>query len=136
MSSIRTWGSRPPVNQADTSSPGASSAKPSTSKPQATLETVAGANAVSTRSVMSVAMLNRWNEVVGEGPIEVVGGFESPVGARGRVVHVGRRIERAEVVGDSSQALARRRRESEQRADPVGHRHERNRGIGPHEARV
>jgi hypothetical protein len=44
------------ANRAVTSSPGASSAKPSTSKPHATFDTVAGAKAVTIRSVMEVAI--------------------------------------------------------------------------------
>jgi len=46
MSSMITPDARLPANRAVTSSPGESSANPSTSKPQATFETVAGANAV------------------------------------------------------------------------------------------
>src|SRR5439155_1456314 len=107
ISSMSTWGSGPSLNRADTSSPGASRAKPRTSKPHATLETVAGANAVTTRSAMSVAMLHRRDEIVGERPVEVVRGTESPVEARRRVVHIGRpRIDDAlplfvDLVGDS-----------------------------------
>ena len=45
----RRCGRPPAANAAVTSSPGSCSAKPSTSKPQATFETVAGANAVTER---------------------------------------------------------------------------------------
>src|SRR6476469_5563827 len=44
------------ASRAVTSSPGASSAKPSTSKPHATFDTVAGANAVTTASIRALIL--------------------------------------------------------------------------------
>src|SRR5262249_55471865 len=124
-------GSRPPSftmssistpdgsSRADTVSPGSSIGKPSTSNPQATFDTVAGANAVTTSSDMrgpieprrsrrsqsvicvivvvrnnlpsaDVSSTNRGNEVLAEGAIEIVLRVEAPVASGGRVVHVGR----------------------------------------------
>src|SRR5260221_12080598 len=96
MSSIRTpEGAR----RAVTSSPGVSRAKPRTSKPHATVGTVAGAKAVAEaisadtlrlREDMSVIVEDRRDEVLAECAFEIVSRPESPVGARGRVVHIGR----------------------------------------------
>src|SRR5436305_15122322 len=89
------WTSWSPLQRAVTSSPGSSSAKPSTSKPDATLATVAGANAValtmrspSARHVIAAA--DRRDEVLAERALEIVLRVEAPVGARRRVVHVRR----------------------------------------------
>src|SRR6266849_2478419 len=96
ISSIRTpEGAR----RAVTSSPGVSKAKPRTSKPHATFDTVAGAKAVAEAisadtvhllADLSVVVEDRRNEVLAECAIEIVGRPESPVGTRGRVVHIRR----------------------------------------------
>src|SRR5204863_711595 len=72
-----------------TSSPGASSAKPSTSKPHPTLETVAGANAV-TLCATRVPLTDGRDEVVMKRALEIVPRIEAPVSARGGIVDVRR----------------------------------------------
>ena len=49
---------------------------------------------------------------------------------------LGRRVEGADVVGGAREALARRGRQRQQRLHAVGHRHERDAGVGPDEAGV
>src|SRR5262245_7893359 len=87
MSSIRTPDG---ASLTVTSSPGASSGNPSTSNPQATFETVAGANAVTIRSgsVMSGTAADGRQQILVEGAVEIVHRIEPPVGARGGIVHV------------------------------------------------
>src|SRR5712672_1213957 len=94
------------ASRAVTSSPGRSSEKPSTSNPHATLLTVAGATAVTMRSVMAVPPTDRGHQVVPKRTVEIVHRFEAPIAPRRRVVDVGRpRIDDrlplvVDVVGD------------------------------------
>src|ERR1700750_295120 len=84
---------RPGPSRAVTSSPGSCNAKPRTSNPQATFDTVAGANAVTAASIATLILLamvtfaNRRDQILAEGAIEIVARIEAPVVARRRVVH-------------------------------------------------
>src|SRR5690349_6760740 len=60
-----------------------------TSKPHATLATVAGANAVTVRTGLSViALRDRRDEIVAERGREIEPRREPPVAPRGRIIHV------------------------------------------------
>src|SRR5207248_9810568 len=66
------------ANRAAISSPGESRGKPRTAKPQATFDTVAGANAVTSVSVMSITLTDGRNQIIAKRAIEIVCRTEVP----------------------------------------------------------